>query len=86
MGGGVKGWRCGLLNKSDAQCKQLNQLRIKYLCKILTLSVNFLKDDILVQARENDGLDPKKKQWPKTISRMIKTRQSKFLSYIVYCF
>ncbi|KAL8226810.1 hypothetical protein R6Q57_016642 [Mikania cordata] len=41
--------------------------------------VNFFKDDILVQAREHDGIDPKKKQWPKTISRMIKTRQSKFL-------
>ncbi|KAL8225818.1 hypothetical protein R6Q57_018375 [Mikania cordata] len=49
MGGGVKGWRCGLLNESDAQCKQLNQLRIKYLCKILTSSVNFLKDDILAR-------------------------------------
>ncbi|KAL8199695.1 hypothetical protein R6Q57_013263 [Mikania cordata] len=61
MGGVVKGWRCGLLNESDAQCRQLNQLLIKYPCKILTSSVNFLKDDILVQAREHDGLDQKKR-------------------------
>ncbi|KAL8240493.1 hypothetical protein R6Q59_013848 [Mikania micrantha] len=74
MGGGVKRWRCGLANEYDAQFKQLNQLRIKYLCKILTSSVNFLKDDVLVQSIAHDDLDPKKKQWPKTILRQIKSR------------
>ncbi|KAL8215790.1 hypothetical protein R6Q57_022627 [Mikania cordata] len=73
IGGGVKGRRCGLVNESDAQCKKLNQLMRKYLCKILTSSVNLLKDDVLVQAITHDGLDPKKKQWPKTILRKIKT-------------
>ncbi|KAL8216051.1 hypothetical protein R6Q57_022888 [Mikania cordata] len=48
MGGGVKGCRCGLVNKFDVQRKQLHQLRIKHLYKILTSSVNFLKDDVLV--------------------------------------
>ncbi|KAL8218114.1 hypothetical protein R6Q57_021487 [Mikania cordata] len=79
IGGGVKGWKCGLLHESDAQSRQLQQLRIKYLTKILTSTVNFLKDDIIVQAVEHDNLDPKKKQWPKTIKKMIKSRQSKFL-------
>ncbi|KAL8199698.1 hypothetical protein R6Q57_013266 [Mikania cordata] len=51
MGGGVKRWRCGLVNESDAQCKQLNQLRIKYLCKIMISNVNFLNDNVLVQYR-----------------------------------
>ncbi|KAL8245052.1 hypothetical protein R6Q59_011310 [Mikania micrantha] len=54
MGGGVKGWKCGLLQESEGQRRQLQQLRIKYLCKILTSPVNILKDDIIVQAREHD--------------------------------
>ncbi|KAL8232455.1 hypothetical protein R6Q57_002233 [Mikania cordata] len=79
MGGGVKGWKCGLLQESDGQRRQLQQLRIKYLCKILTSTVNILKDDIIVQAREHDTLDRKKKQSSKTIKKMIKSRQTKFL-------
>ncbi|KAL8232450.1 hypothetical protein R6Q57_002228 [Mikania cordata] len=79
MGGGVKGCKCGLLQESDGQRRQLQQLRIKYLCKILTSTVNILKDDIIVQAREHDTLDRKKKQSSKTIKKMIKSRQTKFL-------
>ncbi|KAL8213940.1 hypothetical protein R6Q57_003389 [Mikania cordata] len=79
MGGGVKGWKCGLLQEFDGQRRQLQQLRIKYLCKILTSTINILKDDIILQAREHDNHDPKKKQWPKTIKKMIKSRQTKFL-------
>ncbi|KAL8205289.1 hypothetical protein R6Q57_008840 [Mikania cordata] len=48
MGGGVMGWKCGLLQESDGQRRQLQQLRIKYLCKILKSTVNILKDDIIV--------------------------------------
>ncbi|KAL8223259.1 hypothetical protein R6Q57_020658 [Mikania cordata] len=42
MGGGPKKWNCGLMNESKGQNKQLNQLRFKYLCKILMSNVNFL--------------------------------------------
>ncbi|KAL8209301.1 hypothetical protein R6Q57_006033 [Mikania cordata] len=61
IGGGVKRWKCGLVNESYAQCKQLNKLRIKYLCKIRNSSVNFLKDDVLVYAKTHD-VDPEKKK------------------------
>ncbi|KAL8241159.1 hypothetical protein R6Q59_014514 [Mikania micrantha] len=79
MGGGVKGWKCGLLQESEGQRRQLQQLRIKYLCKILTSPLNILKDDIIMQARQHDNLEPKKKQWPKTIKKMIMSRQRRFL-------
>ncbi|KAL8251986.1 hypothetical protein R6Q59_035679 [Mikania micrantha] len=75
MGGGVKKWKTGLLQESEAQNKQLNQLRFKYLCKILLSNVNFLKEDVLVQAIEHDSLATNKKQWPKTVLNQIKSRQ-----------
>ncbi|KAL8226975.1 hypothetical protein R6Q57_016807 [Mikania cordata] len=79
MGGGLKKWKTGLNTESDAQRRQLNQLRFKYLCKILLSSINIVKDDVLVQARDHDSLDQKKKQWPKTILNQIKSRQKKHL-------
>ncbi|KAD7478269.1 hypothetical protein E3N88_01405 [Mikania micrantha] len=44
---GPKKWSCGLMNEYEGQNKQLNQLRFKYLCKILMSNVNFLKKDVL---------------------------------------
>ncbi|KAL8242305.1 hypothetical protein R6Q59_012607 [Mikania micrantha] len=57
MGGGPKKWSSGLMNEYEGQNKQLNQLRFKYLCKILMSNVNFLKEDVLVQSRKHDDLD-----------------------------
>ncbi|KAL8195559.1 hypothetical protein R6Q57_025962 [Mikania cordata] len=79
MGGGSKKWNSGLLNESERQNKQLNQLRFKYLCKIIMSNVNFLKEYILAQSRKHDEMDEKKKKWPKTILNMIKSRQRKYL-------
>ncbi|KAL8226643.1 hypothetical protein R6Q57_016475 [Mikania cordata] len=80
MGGGPKKWNCDLMNESEGQSKQLNQLRFKYLCKILMSNVNFLKEDILVQSKKHDAMDEKKKKkCPKTILRMIKSRKTKHL-------
>ncbi|KAL8222882.1 hypothetical protein R6Q57_020281 [Mikania cordata] len=62
MGGGPKKWNCCLMNESKGQNKQLNQLRFKYLCKILISNVNFLKEDILVQSRKHEAMDEKKKK------------------------
>ncbi|KAL8228645.1 hypothetical protein R6Q59_000552 [Mikania micrantha] len=74
MGGGVKKWKTGLLQECEAQNKQLNWLRFKYLCKILLSNVNFLTEDVLVQARELDSLAQNKKQWPTTVPNQIKSR------------
>ncbi|KAL8204609.1 hypothetical protein R6Q57_010232 [Mikania cordata] len=71
-GGRPKKWNSGLMNEHEGHNKQLNQLRFKYLCKILMSNVNFLKEDILVQSRKHDAMDEKKKKWPKTILRMIR--------------
>ncbi|KAL8251715.1 hypothetical protein R6Q59_035408 [Mikania micrantha] len=79
MGGGLKKWKTGLNPESEAQRRQLNQLRFKYLCKILLSNVNILKDDVVIQARDHDSLDQKKKQWPKTVLNQIKSRQKKHL-------
>ncbi|KAL8260347.1 hypothetical protein R6Q59_028300 [Mikania micrantha] len=79
MGKGVRKWKTGLHQESEAQDKQLNQLRFKYLCKILLSNVNFLKEDVLVQAREHDSLAPNKKQWQKTVLNQIKSGQKKCL-------
>ncbi|KAL8210167.1 hypothetical protein R6Q57_006899 [Mikania cordata] len=79
MGGGLKRWKIGLNPESESQRRQLNQLRFKYLCKILLLNVNILKYDVVIQARDHDSLDQKKKQWPKTVLNQIKSRQQKHL-------
>ncbi|KAL8215167.1 hypothetical protein R6Q57_004616 [Mikania cordata] len=65
MGGGLKRWKTGLNPESESQRRQLNQLRFKYLCKILLSNVNILKYDVVIQARDHDSLDQKKKQWPR---------------------
>ncbi|KAL8215373.1 hypothetical protein R6Q57_004822 [Mikania cordata] len=54
MGGGLKKWKTGLNPESEAQRRQLNQLRFKYLCKILLSNVNILKDDVVIQARDHN--------------------------------
>ncbi|KAL8225969.1 hypothetical protein R6Q57_018526, partial [Mikania cordata] len=48
MGGGVMKWKTGLHQEFEARNKELNQLRFKYLCKILLSNANFLKEDVLV--------------------------------------
>ncbi|KAL8204344.1 hypothetical protein R6Q57_009967 [Mikania cordata] len=82
MGGGLKKWKTGLNPESEAQRRQLNQLRFKYLCKIHLSSINILKDDVLVQARDHDSLDQKKKQWPKTILNQINLGRRSTCKYI----
>ncbi|KAD3067805.1 hypothetical protein E3N88_35685 [Mikania micrantha] len=67
MGGGPKKWNSRLLNESEGQNKQLNQLRFKYLCKILMSNVNFLKEDILALSRKHDEMDEKKKNGQKPL-------------------
>ncbi|KAL8244170.1 hypothetical protein R6Q59_010428 [Mikania micrantha] len=65
MGGGLKKWKTGLNQESESQSRQLNQLRFKYLCKILLSNVNILKDDVVVQARDHDSMDQNKKNGQK---------------------
>ncbi|KAL8210425.1 hypothetical protein R6Q57_004862 [Mikania cordata] len=65
MGGGLKKWKTELNPESEAQRRQLNQLRFKYLCKILLSNVNILKDDVGIQARDHDSLDQKKETMAK---------------------
>ncbi|KAL8215888.1 hypothetical protein R6Q57_022725, partial [Mikania cordata] len=62
MGGGPKKWSSSLMNESEGRNKQLNKLRVKYLCKILMSNVKFLKEDVLVQSRRHDDLDEKKRK------------------------
>ncbi|KAL8209435.1 hypothetical protein R6Q57_006167 [Mikania cordata] len=53
MCGGPKKWNYGLMKEPEGQNKQLNQLRFKYLCKILMSNVNFLKEDIYLYNPKN---------------------------------
>ncbi|KAL8265359.1 hypothetical protein R6Q59_023489 [Mikania micrantha] len=69
MGGGLKKWKTGLNPESDVQRRQLNQLRFKYLCKILLSNINILRDDVLLQARDHDTLDQKKETMAKNSTK-----------------
>ncbi|KAL8232397.1 hypothetical protein R6Q57_002175 [Mikania cordata] len=79
MGGGLKKWKTGFNPESEAQSRQLNQLRFKNLCKILLSNVNILKDDVVVQARDHDSLDQNKRTWRKTVLNQIRSRKKKHL-------
>ncbi|KAL8189147.1 hypothetical protein R6Q57_028713 [Mikania cordata] len=50
-GTSVKEWKCGLTSESDKQQKQLNDLRIKYLAKILLSDINIHKGEVVSEVR-----------------------------------
>ncbi|KAL8208981.1 hypothetical protein R6Q57_008393 [Mikania cordata] len=50
-GTSVKEWKCGLTTEFDEQQRQLNDLRIKYLAKILLSYNNIHKGDVVSELR-----------------------------------
>ncbi|KAL8245943.1 hypothetical protein R6Q59_007159 [Mikania micrantha] len=50
-GTSVKEWKCGLTAESDEQQRQLNDLRIKYLAKILLSDINIHKVQVVSEMR-----------------------------------
>ncbi|KAJ0509294.1 putative Ulp1 protease family catalytic domain, papain-like cysteine peptidase superfamily [Helianthus annuus] len=48
----IKVWLCGLLKEVEGQRGQLNDLRVKYLVKILMSDINIQKDAIVAEVRQ----------------------------------
>jgi len=73
--GKTKKWECGLSVESDDQHAELNDLRLKYLAKILLSEVNELRETIMSKVKEFEELDDKiKNDMRVNAHKMIKER------------
>ncbi|KAL8226093.1 hypothetical protein R6Q57_018650 [Mikania cordata] len=79
-GTSVKEWKCGLTSESDEQQKQLNDLRIKYLAKILLSDINIHKGEVVSEVRAYMNLpnDVKKKMREGVFERIKQRVRSAF--------
>ncbi|KAL8208499.1 hypothetical protein R6Q57_007911 [Mikania cordata] len=50
-GTSVKEWKYGLIDESDEQRRQLNDMRTKYLAKILLSDINIHKGQVISKVR-----------------------------------
>lgn len=72
MGGPIKSWDCGLQTPKDVQKKQLNNLRYKYVTKILLSDINLKKKWVLDQAIDFAKLSKEKRDEIKLLAEKNK--------------